>query len=137
MDLLLDTHALLWFLAGDANLPPAAREAISDPRNEARVSVASLWEITIKHSMGKLVLGAGLEQLFKDAFETNGFERLPIERDHLLALSRIAIAKKPNGDEHRDPFDRLLLAQARAENLTLVTVETWWVGAYGAEVLWS
>ncbi len=136
MNLLVDTHALLWFLGGDAHLTSTARDAIEDRTNDVRVSVASLWEVTIKHSRGKLALTAGVEGLMHSAFVENGFERMQIEPEHLTKLSDLPYRPLPGGDEHRDPFDRLLVAQALAEGATLMTKETWWKDAYGVAVLW-
>jgi PIN domain nuclease of toxin-antitoxin system len=100
------------------------------------VSVASLWEIAIKYSNGKLRLTDGVDGLMRAAFIENGFERLQIEPQILISLAALSFKKLPSGKEHRDPFDRLLVAQARAEGATLVTKETWWRGAYGVTVQW-
>ncbi len=137
MDLLLDTHALLWFLAGDPKLSTSARAAITDLSNDARVSVASLWEVAIKFSIGKLLLTGGVSRLLEQAFIESGFERLPIEPEHLVEVAALPFKQKPGGADHRDPFDRLLIAQARADRRTLVTNETWWQAAYGVDVLWE
>lgn len=109
MRLLLDTHALLWWLA-DRELSKTVRAAIADPANEVAVSAASAWEISIKQAIGKLSAPDDLaEQL-----EAGDFEPLPIRIDHAVlagALPRY----------HDDPFDRMLLAQAKIEALTIVT----------------
>ena len=110
MRLLLDTHALLWWLADDAALAQAARAAIADGGNEVFVSAASAWEIAIKHELGKL----DVPQDLTEAIDSAAFTGLPITIEH----ARLAGALSPH---HRDPFDRMLIAQAQAESLTIVT----------------
>ena len=85
MQLMLDTHTLLWFYGGDESLPPDIRELIRDPTNTCYVSVASLWEISIKISSGKLIIGTPMTELF-DFLERNQFWMMPIEFSHLLQL---------------------------------------------------
>lgn len=109
MKLLLDTHVLLWWL-DDPSLLSSARDAISDPRNEALVSVAVVWEITIKAALGKLDIPDDLEQMLAAA----GFTLLPIDLRHVMAVRNLPA-------HHRDPFDRLLAAQAVIEIATLMT----------------
>jgi PIN domain nuclease of toxin-antitoxin system len=106
---LLDTHALLWWIADDQRLAPSAREAIAEA-DEVAVSVASAWEIGIKQTLGKLT---GPDDLKVD-IATNNFATLDISLDHALSATRLP-------RHHDDPFDRMLVAQAVAENLTLVT----------------
>lgn len=113
MAYLLDTHTFLWFVAGDKQLPESVQEKIKDIENPCYLSVASLWEITIKHPIGKLTLNIPLEDLF-DYADRNQVEILPIANEHLLTLSTLP-------GHHSDPFDRLIVAQALAENLTLIT----------------
>lgn len=110
MSLLLDTHVLLWVLADDASLAEPARSAITDARNRVLVSAVSAWEITIKKALGKLRAPDDLV----DQLAQRGFSALDITIDHALAVGDLA-------DHHADPFDRLLIAQARTEQLTLVT----------------
>lgn len=113
MAYLLDTHTFLWFVAGDKQLPKSVQEKIKDIENPCYLSVASLWEITIKYQIGKLTLDISLEDLF-DYADRNQVEILPIANEHLLTLSTLP-------GHHSDPFDRLIVAQALAENLTLIT----------------
>jgi len=110
--LLLDTHALLWWLA-DEGLTTQARDAIADPANVVVVSAASAWEISIKKALGKLVAPDDLEQ----QVQAGGFLPLPISIAHGVAAGRLA-------RHHEDPFDRMLIAQAYAEGLTIVTRDT-------------
>jgi PIN domain nuclease of toxin-antitoxin system len=107
--LLLDTHALLWWLA-DEGLNASAREAIADPANLVAVSAASAWEISIKKSLGKLSAPDDLEQQVQEG----GFVALPISLAHGVAAGLLP-------RHHEDPFDRMLIAQATAEGLTIVT----------------
>jgi PIN domain nuclease of toxin-antitoxin system len=113
MQLLLDTHTFLWFISGDAQLSDKARVLISDPENEVALSVASLWEIVIKIGLGKLTLAGSFEDVIPRHIESNEIEILGIALSHLEELSRLA-------QHHRDPFDRLIIAQAIAEEMTLV-----------------
>jgi PIN domain nuclease of toxin-antitoxin system len=108
--LLLDTHALLWALAEPERLTEEAREAVRDGRNEVLVSAASVWEISIKQAAGKLRAPDDLLDVTADA----GFGSLPILARHALAAGTLSA-------HHRDPFDRMLIAQAREEALTIVT----------------
>jgi PIN domain nuclease of toxin-antitoxin system len=128
MTLLLDTHTLLWFLTGDSSLSERARDAIEDSANVAHVSAASLWEVAIKSSLGKLKLPAPYVDIFPRQLDTNGVGLLPITPAHCSVLLTLPF-------HHRDPFDRLLLAQAKAEGLTLVTDDGQF-GAYGVPLLW-
>lgn len=109
MRLLLDTHALLWWLA-DEGLSARAREAVADPANLVAVSAASAWEISIKKALGKLAAPDDLEH----QLEAGGFEPLPISVAHAAAAGHLP-------RHHEDPFDRMLIAQALAEGLTVVT----------------
>lgn len=111
MKLLLDTHALLWWLADDDQLGPHARDLIADPANDILVSVASLWEVVVKNRVGKL--DANIPEIL-EAIDLDGFTRLKIKPDHLRGL-----AKLPK--QHRDPFDHLLIAQAIAEQATFLS----------------
>jgi PIN domain nuclease of toxin-antitoxin system len=107
--LLLDTHTLLWWLA-DEGLTAQAREAIADPANLVAVSAASAWEISIKKALGKLTAPDDLEQ----QVQAGGFVPLPIGIAHGIAAGQLP-------RHHEDPFDRMLIAQALAEGLTIVT----------------
>lgn len=112
MRLLLDTHVLLWWLADDPRLDEAARRAIAEPANDTFASAASAWELAIKARLGKVSMPDDLgEQL-----AANSFTPLPVQMTHALAVRHLP-------DHHRDPFDRLLVAQAQLEGLTIVTAD--------------
>lgn len=128
MTLLLDTHALLWFLTNDASLSDRARSAVEDSANVTFVSAASLWEIAIKVSLGKLKLPAPYVDIFPRQLDLNGFALRPITPTHCAALLTLPF-------HHRDPFDRALLAQATSEGMTLVTNDGQF-GPYAVPLLW-
>lgn len=128
MKLLLDTHALLWFLREPEKLRPEVVEAIESAGTDAAVSIATLWEIAIKVSLNKLYLPKEYEELFPDAVPDSGLSLLPVESRHLAAVRRLPF-------HHRDPFDRLLIAQAQVEGLTLVSSDPRFPG-YGVALLW-
>jgi PIN domain nuclease of toxin-antitoxin system len=115
--LLLDTHALIWWLAGEEALGRAAREAIEDESNAVFVSSASAMEVATKYRLGKLPSAALLAREFVTAIAEQGFAELPITVGHALRAGEMRIA-------HKDPFDRLLIAQAQLERLVLVSNET-------------
>ncbi len=113
MAYLLDTHAFLWFVAGDKQLPDGVKQRIKNPDELCYLSIASLWEITIKHQIGKLTLGISLDELFEYA-DRNQIGILQISNEHLLTLSKLP-------SHHSDPFDRVIVAQAMCEKLILIT----------------
>jgi PIN domain nuclease of toxin-antitoxin system len=114
--LLVDTHALLWWLDGDTSLSPAAREAIANESNEIFLSAASAWEITTKYRLGKLPGAAAVAEDIVECVASQGFFELPITLVHGQAAGALP-------GPHRDPFDRMLIAQALAERLVLVSNE--------------
>ncbi|WP_395094776.1 type II toxin-antitoxin system VapC family toxin [Armatimonas sp.] len=128
MRLLLDTHALLWYIWGDSNLTAIARKAIEDPHNIIYVSTASQWEITIKYSLGKLILNLSLPDFLAKRIDGNGFLTLPIERTHLLTLASLSM-------HHRDPFDRILIAQSIAEVMPIISGDAA-LDAYSVTRIW-
>lgn len=113
MTVLLDTHTLLWFLYGNEKLSPKARRIIEDKSNNVLVSIASLWEITIKQAIGKLKIEGSLENLF-ETVKTNGFTIEPISEEALFELATLPF-------HHRDPFDRILVAQALQLEIHMIT----------------
>lgn len=114
--LLLDTHALIWWLAGDAALTLTAREAIADEANSVAVSAASAMEVATKYRIGKLQNAALLARDFEEIVAKQGFAELPISVRHARIAGEMAIS-------HKDPFDRFLIAQAQAEGMVLVSNE--------------
>jgi PIN domain nuclease of toxin-antitoxin system len=126
--LLLDTHAFLWFIAGHRSLSTRARRAIESSRNEKYLSVASVWEMAIKVGLGKLKLGIPLRDTLDAGISEGGIAVLPVERDHALGVAELPW-------HHEDPFDRLLIAQARAEDLRMVTADGAFDG-YDVSRLW-
>ena len=128
MKLLLDTHALLWFIGNDPQLSAPARENIENPAHEKFVSAANLWEIAVKLSLEKLKLPRPFGEVFPQQLEVNGFELLPISCVQLNQLVALPF-------HHRDPFDRLLIAQALADGMTVVTRDLEF-SKYPAKILW-
>ena len=116
MQYLLDTHTFLWSISGDARLGKNAREVISNPNSKLFFSLASYWEICIKISLGKLKLKDGWPEILDREMQNLGILKLNIHKAHLLGLGTIPF-------HHRDPFDRLLICQARTENLTFITAD--------------
>lgn len=127
MKLLLDTHSLIWFLNGDEKLTTKVKNAIEDPKNEKFVSVASIWEIAIKISLDKFRFPRGFKN-FLSLIEDNGFEIVPITMEHALILSTLDFI-------HRDPFDRLMISQCKANNMILATKDEF-IKKYQIQTLW-
>lgn len=126
--LLLDTHAFLWWLAGDKRLSAGAREAISEELDPIFISAASIWKITTKHRLGKLPGVSAIVGDLAGVIEGQGFVGLPITVRHGETAGALP-------GPHRDPFDRMLIAQALLDDLVLVSNEQAF-GAYGARRLW-
>ena len=113
MRLLLDTHILLWWLMGDRRLPKSLAKAVGSPENDIAVSAASLWEIVIKHMLGRI--DADLDELLS-SMTSDGFTELPVQVRHTLKLQSLP-------RHHDDPFDRILIAQSISEGRRLVTTD--------------
>lgn len=126
--LLLDTHALLWWITDDAQLSIRARELIADERNVILISAASAWEIATKHRLGKLSLANALIPRFNELIVADGFEHLPVTYLHALRAGSFAVA-------HRDPFDRMLAAQSALETAPLVTCDPAF-SVFGVQTVW-
>lgn len=126
--LLLDTHVFLWWVDDAPELTGAARRAIGDPGNECFLSLASCWEMAIKSSLGKLRLARPVERFVSEQLAANGFSLLNIELRHAARIEKLPFL-------HRDPFDRLLIAQAMTEKLTMVTADSVF-SEYGIKLLW-
>ena len=128
MTLLLDTHALLWFLKDDPQLSAAAKSAIENPANRKLVSIASCWEIAIKAGLGKLKLDESAADLLSRELPRNCFDLLSIELSHATAVEGLP-------SHHRDPFDRLLIVQALTEGTPIVSADSQ-LDPYGIVRLW-
>jgi PIN domain nuclease of toxin-antitoxin system len=125
---LLDTHAFLWFVAGDRRLSAEARTSIESPETERLLSVAALWEMTIKASLDRLDIGLPMPEFVDQQVHGNGIEVLGVEPAHLESLRHLPY-------HHRDPFDRLMIAQAKTEGIQIVSKD----GAfppYGLHPIW-
>lgn len=129
MKILVDTHCWLWFLLTPERLSDAALDALADASNEVYVSAAVAWEIVIKHGLGRLPLPAPAAQYVPERMVAVGHRPLAIEVEHAVALA----ALPPN---HKDPFDRILVAQAQVEHLTLLTADEK-IQAYAVDLLWG
>jgi PIN domain nuclease of toxin-antitoxin system len=116
MNLLLDTHAFLWFWWDDPRLSDDAKTAIIEPTNRKLISVASCWEVAIKVSLRKLELGVPYRGFLEQQMLRNNFELLPIGHDHLACLVDLPF-------HHRDPFDRMLVVQARWDDMPIVSAD--------------
>jgi PIN domain nuclease of toxin-antitoxin system len=126
--LLLDTHAFLWWVDGAPDLSRRARTAIANPDNEVFVSIATCWELAIKLSLGKLRLSQRLDRFIPEQLTVNGFSLLPLELGHVVGVAGLPF-------HHRDPFDRLLAAQALHDQLTVVSADRVF-RKYGVTVVW-
>lgn len=110
----MDTHALLWLITDDSRLSPKAREAFLDPENRLYFSAAGFWEISIKMSLGKLSLAPGWLETIRDEMAANTIQWLPVEMAHCAELTKLPF-------HHRDPFDRMLIAQAIVEKMQILS----------------
>lgn len=128
MKLLLDTHAFLWAIADDPRLSPRAREAFLDPDNLLFLSMASAWEIAIKISLGKLHIAGRWNDVVQREMSANGIAWLPIEYEHCVKVAALPF-------HHRDPFDRLIGAQAQSEHMAIVSRDLSFE-SYGVRRIW-
>ncbi len=128
MRVLLDTHAFLWWALDDSRLSERAREIIGEGENDVLFSVASGWEIAIKSRLGRLRVPDDFERFMTDQLQLNDFRVLPVELAHALHVRSLP-------DHHRDPFDRMLVAQSRIEGLPIVGRDKR-LEPYGVELLW-
>ena len=117
MNYLLDTHTFLWFIAGDNQLSPTARKLIENPTNLSFLSIGSFWEIAIKVSLGKLTLHQPFDELFSAQLVINGIDLLGLDFRHTVAVAKLPF-------HHKDPFDRMLIAQAQLEKLRIVSKDS-------------
>jgi PIN domain nuclease of toxin-antitoxin system len=128
LHLLLDTHALIWWMTENPLLPESVRRLIVDKRNTVIVSAASAWEMATKVRLGRLPAASDITRNFEEYLTQSGFESLPVSAAHGI---RAGLLPGPQ----RDPFDRMLIAQAQAENLTIVTNEVIF-DSYGIRRAW-
>lgn len=128
MKLLLDTHVFLWWVGDDARLSRPARDAISSPENQIFLSVASAWEMAVKEQLGRLKVESELDRFLTEQLQRNAMTVLPIGLAHALRLRTLPL-------HHRDPFDRMLVAQAQVEDLALVTADTL-IRQYDVRICW-
>ncbi len=128
MQLLLDTHVLLWWQTDDARLSAVARTAIADDTNDIFISAASAWEIAIKQRLGKLKEIPQAAERFGELVAADGFIHLPVTHMHSLRAGGYVV-------EHRDPFDRMLAAQSELERLILVSRDPA-LASFGCKILW-
>jgi PIN domain nuclease of toxin-antitoxin system len=126
--LLLDTHAFLWFLLDDPQLSASARALIEDPANDVEISPASYWEIAIKIGLNKYALPEPYQIFMEREIADNDFRILPIEPKHTAVLTTLPL-------HHRDPFDRLIVAQAMVEGISVVSIDPR-LDAYPIKRLW-
>ena len=127
MNILLDTHAAKWFFDDDKRLPQSAIDAIYSPESDIYISMASIWEMAIKLSIGKLQLNGGIVN-FVDTINDNGFRLLDIAPEHAIEVVKLPLI-------HRDPFDRMLIAQAAIEDMVIMTVDTN-ITKYEVKTIW-
>lgn len=125
MRILIDTHILIWHLEGDSQLSSERKQLILSPDNDILISIASVWEMAIKMSKGKLMLSRSLEDVILH-IEGSMSSFLTIEPRHLLRVATLPF-------NHKDPFDRLLIAQSLAENIPIITSDPYFVD-YGIEI---
>ena len=128
MRVLLDTHAFLWWITEDRRLSGRAREVMTDGHNNLLLSAASGWEIAIKASLGRITLPVPIDRFLSAQLQRNSIGTLPIEMSHALHVHALPLL-------HRDPFDRLLVAQAQLEKLLILTSDRQ-VAQYDVETLW-
>jgi len=129
MKLLLDTHVLIWWSSSSERLSSHVYNLITDTSNSLKFSIASIWEMQIKCQSGKLRLNSPLPNLIKTQMQVNNLQILPIELSHIYALEDL-----PN--HHRDPFDRILIAQAIVEKIPLLTIDVAF-DSYPVQKIWE
>ena len=113
MEIILDTHAFIWFVENDSKLDQSTKNLIEEKFSRVYISIASLWEMAIKMQLNKLIINKSIEEVIDDV-DKNGFQILPILPEHIISLSKLEFY-------HRDPFDRIIIAQAKSENRTIIS----------------
>lgn len=128
MRLLLDIHTFLWWVEDAPALSKKARQALANPNNECLLSLVSCWEMAIKLSLGKLKLAGAIERFIPEQLAANGFQQLVMDFRHVARVATLPF-------HHRDPFDRLLAAQAKEEKLVIVSADAIFL-KYGVKRIW-
>lgn len=128
MNLLIDTHALIWFITDSDNLPRKTKTIIENKENDCFVSIATYWEIGIKSSIGRLNLNSELKTIFEIIKET-GFDTVPITTNQIVINASLAF-------HHQDPFDRIIIAQAISEKMTIITKDSQ-IDNYDVKTIWK
>lgn len=128
MNLLIDTHALIWFITDNDKLPFKTKQIIENKENNCYVSIATYWEIGIKNSIGRLVLKSDLKTIF-EIIEETGFETLPITTNQILRNAKLEF-------HHQDPFDRIIIAQSLTEKMTIITKDSQFEN-YNVPIIWK
>jgi PIN domain nuclease of toxin-antitoxin system len=128
MQVLLDTHTLIWFFQGNENFSEKMRLLIEDENNEKLISIVSVWEMSIKQSIGKLKFSLPIKTFIEQKLALNDFNLLNINLDHIDVITTLPL-------QHRDPFDRILIAQAMVEKIPIISVDTVF-DAYSITRLW-
>ena len=128
MNLLVDTHALIWFITDNNKLPINTKKFIESNDNDCYVSIATFWEIGIKNSIGRLDLNSDLQKIFR-IIEESGFDILPITTNHILQNADLELY-------HQDPFDRIIIAQAMVEKMTIITKDIQFKN-YNIPIVWD
>jgi len=129
MRALLDTHVFLWWITDAPQLPSSIRELITDGGNELFLSAASCWEIAIKAELGKITLPGQPDKFISEQMASNAVQSLPIEASHALHVFHLP-------PHHRDPFDRMIIAQSQLENLPIVTSDPFFP-KYKVKTIWD
>ena len=129
MRFLIDTHAWLWFVLGNNSLPKSIRDTIADSGNSIFLSPASYWEIAIKISLGKYTLPIPFDRFLNEAIAGEGMTVIPVTPEHAIIVAQLPF-------HHRDPFDRLLIAQAIGENLPIISADSAF-DRYGVQRVWE
>jgi PIN domain nuclease of toxin-antitoxin system len=128
MRVLIDTHVFIWWTGDASQLSPLVHDILTDPETEPILSIASIWEMQIKVSLGKLSLRTALPDLVNDEVSNNRIKLLPIALIHIYAVGDLPL-------HHKDPFDRLLIAQSMMEEIAIVSIDEKF-DAYGVDRLW-
>ena len=124
MRVLLDTHAFLWFIGGDPHLSVLADRLIGDPENQRLLSIASVCEIAIKIQRGNLALAQPMEAFIPEQMARNQIDYLEITPEHAMRVGSLGYGRLDSGAPHKDPFDRLIVAQSLIEAVPLISIET-------------